>query len=115
MRLAQDLILCMKNLQPNMRNANLILRRKMIPRIRTDQWVLGEHLTIKGPFFLDTRAVDIPKTIDGLINALPDNCVGLSLRYSAVSHLHRAERTARRRGMRIIWLDGYWRDFEKRE
>ena len=79
--------------------------RVMIPRIRTDQEVLGQHLAIQGPYVHDTRFHDIPNTVRGFIRALPDNCVAVSLRIKGGPDMIRAaEREARRKGVRILWL-----------
>lgn len=60
---------------------------------------------MKGEFVLDTRAWDIPNTIAGMIRALPENCVGISLRLDGGGVMvRRAEREARKKGMRILWL-----------
>lgn len=74
-------------------------------RVRTDQYMRGEHLSVKGSFVLDTRSHDIPNTIAGMVRALPSNCVGLSLRLAGGGvMIRRAEREARKRGIRIFWL-----------
>ncbi len=74
-------------------------------RVRTDQYMRGEHLLVKGPFVLDTRTYDIPNTIAGMVRALPKNCVGLSLGLAGGGvMIRRAEREARKRGIRIFWL-----------
>ncbi len=57
------------------------------------------------PFVLDTRTHDIPKTIVGMIRALPTKCVALSLRVQGgPAMIIHAESAARRRGIRILWL-----------
>lgn len=77
----------------------------MIRRIRIDGYTRGEHLTSQEPFVLDVRAHDIPKTIERMIRALPDNCVAISLRLDGGFTMRRwAERAARQRGVRILWL-----------
>jgi orotidine-5'-phosphate decarboxylase len=77
----------------------------MIPRVRTDGWVEGRHLKMQEPFVLDTRSHDIPQTIVGMIRALPENCVALSLRVlGGPAMVRRAESAARRRGIRILWV-----------
>jgi len=77
----------------------------MIPRVRTDGFMLGKHLRQPAPFVLDTRSHDIPNTIRGLILGLPDNCVALSLRVLGGHRMVKvAEREARRRGIRVLWL-----------
>jgi len=77
----------------------------MIPRVRTDGFVRGEHRTKVGPFVLDTRSHDIPNTIRGFIRAIPDNCVAVSLRVQGGPAMVRvAEREARHKRIRIIWL-----------
>jgi orotidine-5'-phosphate decarboxylase len=65
----------------------------------------GEHLAMTVPFILDTRSHDIPRTIAGLVRNLPATCIGLSLRFiGGPSMVRRAEREARKKGIRIIWL-----------
>lgn len=77
----------------------------MIPRVRTDGWMIGKHLTMETPFVLDTRSHDIPRTIVGMIRALPENCVALSLRVlGGPAMVRRAESAARRKGIRILWV-----------
>ena len=77
----------------------------MIQRVRTDEWIRGVHLTVNKPFVLDTRSHDIPRTIVGMIRALPKNCVALSLRVQGgPAMIGRSESAARRRGIRILWL-----------
>lgn len=77
----------------------------MIERVRSDGYVRGEHLERSGPFVLDTRFHDIPNTVRGFIRALPAHCVAVSLRLSGGRDMIRtAEREARRRGVRILWL-----------
>jgi len=77
----------------------------MIPRVRTDGYVRGEHRCQTRPFVLDTRSHDIPNTIRGFVRALPSNCIALSLRIQGGPAMIRvAEREARRRGIRVLWL-----------
>ena len=74
-------------------------------RVRTDGYVMGEHLTQTEPFVLDTRFHDIPNTVRSHIEALPDNCVAVSLRLQGGFDMIKvAERAARKRGVRILWL-----------
>ncbi len=62
-------------------------------------------MTMEVPFVLDTRSHDIPRTIVGMIRALPQNCVALSLRVQGgPAMVSRAEAAARRRGIRILWV-----------
>lgn len=59
------------------------------------------------PYVADCRSVDIFNTIRALIRNAPGNMVAISLRpdcYRDVYDLKKLERTARRRGARIIWL-----------
>ena len=77
----------------------------MLPRVRTDGFVCGQHLTQEGPFVLDTRAHDVPNTIQGMVRALPDGCVALSLRLrGGLKMIQAAENEARRKNVRILWL-----------
>ena len=74
-------------------------------RIGTVGFVMGEHLTCAEPFVLDTRSHDIPNTIAGMIRALPAQCVALSLRLrGGTTMVRRAEREARKRGLRVLWV-----------
>ena len=64
----------------------------------------GEHL-IPEPFVLDTRTYDVPRTIEAWIGTIPGNCVAFSLRWrGGRTMVRRAERAARKRGMRILWM-----------
>lgn len=77
----------------------------MLPRVRTDDWAKGKHLRMEGSFVLDTRSHDIPRTIVGMIRALPTNCVALSLRVlGGPTMVKCVESAARRKGIRVLWL-----------
>ena len=77
----------------------------MIPRVRTTDVMAGKHLTISGPFVLDTRTFDIPNTMRAFVNGIPDNCVAMSSRWRGGSKMVRAvEQAARKKGIRVIWL-----------
>lgn len=53
----------------------------------------------------DCRTFDIPNTIASLIRYLPTNAVAVSLRpEGGAAMIVTAERAARRRGMRILWV-----------
>lgn len=81
------------------------VKRRVFPRVRTNDWVEGKHLTMSGPFVLDTRSHDIPRTIVGMIRALPENCVALSLRVrGGPAMVKQAESAARHKNIRILWL-----------
>lgn len=56
------------------------------------------------PFVYKYRSFDIPVTVAKMISALPANCiaVGLNLR-GGHEMVRRAERAARKRGIRILW------------
>ncbi len=76
----------------------------MIHRIKIDGWVRGEHLSINGPFFLDIKALDIPNTLRGLINVLPDNCVGISIRWAGFKALNYVTKAARKKHIYVLWI-----------
>ena len=77
----------------------------MIKRVRTNGFVLGEHLMQKDSFVLDTRFHDIPNTVRSFIRVLPSNCVAVSLRLQGGLRMIKvAEREARLKGIRILWL-----------
>ena len=77
----------------------------MIPRVRTSGFMLGEHLQQSQPFVLDTRFHDIPKTVRSVIRALPSTCVAVSLRVLGGPQMIKvAEREARVRGVRVLWV-----------
>lgn len=84
---------------------------KMIRRVRhkhimahlsdnTQWWIPGE------PWVWDCRVIDICSTLVGAIKNAPPGMVALSIRTDAATpdDLHKIERTARRRGARLIWL-----------
>ena len=75
----------------------------MYPRVRTDTELTG--IVPEGPYVHDTRFHDIPNTVRKFIRALPSNCVAVSLRMQGGHRMVRAaEREARRKGIRILWL-----------
>lgn len=81
------------------------IKRRVFPRVRTSGWVNGKHLTIGCQFVLDTRSHDIPRTIVGMIRALPKNCIAISLRVQGGPMMVKcAESAARRKNIRILWL-----------
>ena len=74
-------------------------------RVRTNEYVLGRHLQQKNPFIMDTRFHDVPNTVRGFIRALPKNCIAVSLRLMGGQQMIKvAEREARHKGIRILWL-----------
>lgn len=76
----------------------------MIRRVNTVGVFNGEHL-LPGPFVLDQRTYDVPETIEAWIRNMPDNCVAFSLRWQGGKRMvRRAERAARKRGKRILWM-----------
>ncbi len=73
----------------------------MIPRYRP---ISGLPLP-KGPFVADIRTFDIVATIVALVRNTPDNCVAVTLRpYGGARMIAAAEREARHRGIRILWV-----------
>lgn len=57
-----------------------------------------------GPFVADFKLFDIPNTVYRAIQALPDNCVAVSVNAKGGKRMQAsAERSARRRGIRILW------------
>lgn len=57
------------------------------------------------PYVADCRSFDVPNTICAMIRGLPVNCVAVTLRpYGGAEMISRAEATARRRGIRILWV-----------
>lgn len=78
----------------------------MIQRVRWANILRGETWWHDGrPYVLDTRSMDIPETIAGMIRNAAPGLVALSLRPAGGQRMViEAERAARRRGARIIWL-----------
>ena len=59
----------------------------------------------EGPYIADIRSFDVPKTIGAMIRNAPPNCVAVTLRpYGGAQMIVTAEREARRKGLRIIWV-----------
>jgi len=57
------------------------------------------------PWVCDCRTFDIPNTIASLIRYLPASAVAVSLRpEGGAAMVAVAEREARRRGMRVLWV-----------
>lgn len=57
------------------------------------------------PWVCDCRTFDIPNTIASLIRYLPPSAVAVSLRpEGGATMIAAAEREARRRGMRVLWV-----------
>lgn len=57
-----------------------------------------------GPFVGDARTYDIPETIGAMIRNAAPNCVAVTLRPIGSTMIATAEREARRKGIRIIWV-----------
>ena len=73
----------------------------MIPRYRPSRM---ESLP-DGLFIADIRTFDIPETIVGMIRGAPSNCVAVTLRpYGGARMVAMAERAARHKGIRILWV-----------
>jgi orotidine-5'-phosphate decarboxylase len=76
----------------------------MMRRFKWTNLLTGEPYPSE-PFVMDNRSHDIPNTIAGYLRALPANCVAVSLRHRGGWRMaRRAEREARQRNMRILWL-----------
>jgi len=77
----------------------------MLKRIRPPHVIDGAlDLTGGRPYVLDCRNYDIPNTIAAMIRNAPEGLVALSLRPYGAGMIAAAERAARRRKVRIIWL-----------
>ena len=58
-----------------------------------------------GPFVGDCRSFDVPNTIVAMIRNAAPNCVAITLRpYGGAEMIASAERAARQRGMRVLWV-----------
>ena len=76
----------------------------MIKRVKWAELLRGVPYP-KEPFIMDNRSWDVPNTIAGYVRALPKNCIAVSLRWRGGSLMaKRAEREARRKNIRILWL-----------
>lgn len=80
-------------------------RPAIMRRIRPPD-VLNRALdTLDGrPWVCDCRSIDIGDTIAAMIRNAPAGLVAISLRPYGARMIAAAERAARRRGVRIIWL-----------
>ena len=76
----------------------------MMPRIRPQHVLDGALDNINGPWVCDCRSIDIASTISAMIANAPPGLVAISLRPFGGAMIAAAERAARRRGVRIIWL-----------
>jgi len=56
------------------------------------------------PYVADIRTMDIPATVAACIRNAPEGLVAISLRPYGAGMIAAAERAARRRGVRVIWL-----------
>jgi orotidine-5'-phosphate decarboxylase len=56
------------------------------------------------PYICDCRSLDIPNTIRWMIRNAPEGMVAISLRPYGADMIKLAEREARRRNARIIWV-----------
>lgn len=73
----------------------------MIRRVRNGYSAPTDGL----PYVLDVRTFDIPETIAKMITNAPPGLVAVSLRNGGGRQmLHVAERAARKRNARIIWV-----------
>lgn len=78
-----------------------MVAKVMIPRWRP---LRGQPFP-DGPFVADVRTFDIPETIAACIRNAATNCVAVTLRpYGGARMIASAERTARKRGIRILWV-----------
>lgn len=77
----------------------------MIRRIRPYHILDGSLDTLNGePYILDCRNIDIAWTIMMMVRNAPPGMVAVSLRPEGGNMIRAAEREARHRGARIIWL-----------
>jgi orotidine-5'-phosphate decarboxylase len=77
----------------------------MLRRIRPTHVIDGALDGLDGqPWVCDCRSWDIPSTIAALVRNAPAGLVAISLRPYGARMIAAAERAARRRGVRIIWL-----------
>jgi orotidine-5'-phosphate decarboxylase len=74
-------------------------------RIRVADVLSGSAKFDGSPYVADCRSADIPETIAGLIRNAAPGLVAVSLRpMGGARMVVTAERAARRRGARIIWI-----------
>lgn len=90
------------------RKAGLI-RPDRIRRIRPTDVVTGAWAKWKvdNPdllYVVDCRSIDIPNTIASYVRNLPYGTIAVSLRPYGAQMIHAAERAARKRGVRILWI-----------
>lgn len=58
-----------------------------------------------GAFVADVRSFDIPETVAAMVRGAPKNCIAISLRpLGGQRMIAAAEREARRKGIRLIWV-----------
>ena len=76
----------------------------MIRRIRPLDVLEGRIPDDGGPYVCDCRSIDIASTIAAAVRNAPSGLIAISLRPYGARMIAAAERAARRRGARIIWL-----------
>ena len=62
------------------------------------------NIPAKELFIADVRTFDIPETIAAMIRNAPENCVAVTLRPIGGKMIAMAEREARRKNIRILWV-----------
>jgi len=83
---------------------NNIVNEEM-KRIRPRDVIIGAFDNCDGePYVCDYRSMDIPNTIRWLIRNAPEGLVAVSLRPYGADMIKIAEREARKRNARIIWV-----------
>jgi len=55
-------------------------------------------------YVVDCRSIDVPNTIHAFVRRLPYGTVAVSLRPYGAQMIQAAERAARKRGVRILWV-----------
>jgi DNA-binding MurR/RpiR family transcriptional regulator len=74
-------------------------------RIKSREVISGDSDSNNGtPYICDCRNVDIPNTIRWMIRNAPEGMVAISLRPYDAEMIKLAEREARRRNARVIWV-----------
>ena len=58
-----------------------------------------------GPYVADCRTFDVPNTIAAMVRGAPQNCVAITLRpLGGEFMIAAAEREARHRNIRLLWV-----------